>query len=325
MKLDLRNVLLVMLLGVIVYGGLVVYAGLDEVANVMKTLEWGSVAFALLLSSANYGLRFFKWNYYLGKLGVAGIPKIDSLLVFLSGFVLTVTPAKVGEVFKCAVLAKTHGVALERTAPIIVAERLTDVIAVVLLIAIGSVTFQGGLLWAALGGAAVLIALLFIFWETPLNWLFRRLRTTWLARFVPKLEAAYQELKVLVRPDALGFPSVLSIVGWGAEGYGLFVLLKGLGQDVTAALSVFVYGTATLAGALVPLPGGLGIAEALIQEQLVYIGGVTAAAATASMILIRISTLWWAVAVGFAALALLRLRLGAQFLSGTAFPEQKRS
>jgi uncharacterized membrane protein YbhN (UPF0104 family) len=69
---------------------------------------------------------------------------------------------------------------------------------------------------------------------------------------------------------------------------------------------LFIYATATLAGALVPLPGGLGVAEAMFQTQMVGLAGVTLGAATASMLMIRFATLWWAVIVGFVALAILR-------------------
>jgi hypothetical protein len=46
----------------------------------------------------------------------------------------------------------------------------------------------------------------------------------------------------------------------------------------------------------------------MIHEQLVRLGGAPTAVATASMILVRFATLWWAVAVGFVALAILRAR-----------------
>ena len=114
----------------------------------------------------------------------------------------------------------------------------------------------------------------------------------------------------LAGPAALLWPTFLSILGWGCEGFALFLLLRGFHQEVPLGVAVFFYATATLAGALVPVPGGLGVAEAMIQEQLVRLGGVAQGAATASMILIRFATLWWAVLVGFAALFVLRLRFG---------------
>jgi uncharacterized protein (TIRG00374 family) len=104
------------------------------------------------------------------------------------------------------------------------------------------------------------------------------------------------------------WPTLLSIVAWGCEGVALWVLLRGFDAPVPLGVAVFFYSTATLAGALIPVPGGLGVAEAMIQEQLVRLGGVAPGDATAAMILVRFSTLWFAVLVGFLALAVLRLR-----------------
>src|SRR5262245_21563385 len=121
----------------------------------LARFEWLAFAAALGLSCVNYWLRFQKWQYYLRRLGISGIPALDSLLVFLSGFVLTVTPGKLGEVFKSVVLAKTHGVPVARTAPIVIADRLIDVIGIVLLILLGGASFPGGLPWALAGVGAV--------------------------------------------------------------------------------------------------------------------------------------------------------------------------
>ena len=93
-----------------------------------------------------------------------------------------------------------------------------------------------------------------------------------------------------------------------SEGVALWVLLRGFGLELSTTLAVFFYATATLAGAIVPVPGGLGVAEAMIEEQLVRLGGVPHGPATAAMILVRFATLWWAVLVGFMALAILRGR-----------------
>jgi uncharacterized membrane protein YbhN (UPF0104 family) len=251
-----------------------------------------------------------KWDYYLGRLGVRDIPKLDSLLVFLSGFVLTVTPGKVGEVFKSAVLAQTHGVPAARTAPIVVAERLTDVIGVVLLIVLGSAGFEGGLPWAAAGTAGVFVGMVFILWRRPvhgvIDWLGSRPGK--LGQLAPKLSEAYEALRIIATPAALIWPTLLSIVAWGAEGVALWVLLDGFAETVSLSLAVFFYSTATLAGAVIPVPGGLGVTESMIREQLVRLGKVAVGSATAAMILVRFATLWWAVLVGFGALAVLRGR-----------------
>jgi uncharacterized membrane protein YbhN (UPF0104 family) len=319
----IRRLLVALLLGVVVYGFFVLYTGVRDIETSLERFHWSAFALALALATSNYLLRFAKWQYYLRCLGVGGVGALDSLLVFLSGFVLTITPGKVGEIFKSAVLAKTHGVPAERTAPIVVAERLTDAIGIIVLIVIGSGAFAGGLDWAIAGTLVCAVGVAFIVWERPLD-----ATTTWLetrpgrlGRIAPKLRIALRSLRVVAGPSALLWPTALSIVAWAAEGIALFVLLRGFSAPVPLGVAVFFYSTATLAGALIPVPGGLGVAEGMIQEQLVRLGGVGQGDATASMILVRFATLWWAVLVGFAALGVLRLRFPERLGRGMPVPK----
>ncbi len=297
-----------LLFAVVVYGVVVGHSGYRAVRESLSSFDWWAFAIALGLSSCNYVLRFAKWQYYLRLLGIEHVRRGHSALIFLSGFVLTVTPGKLGEVFKSAVLARTHGVPMERTAPIVLAERLTDVIAIVVLIALGSLGFQGGALWAAIGVALVALGLAFVVWDKPARSLLALLDARpRLQAFRPAFERAYQSLRVVAAPTALLWPVLLSVVGWGLEGLSLHLLLVGFGQHPSLAFSVFFYASATLAGAVIPVPGGLGVTEAMLVEQMVRVALVPHPVATAAMLLIRGSTLWWAVLVGFVALGWLRL------------------
>lgn len=305
-----RRILGALLFGVVVYGAFVVYTGLNRIQESLARFEWSAFALALALASSNYFIRFAKWQYYLSRLGIRNVAWLDSLLIFLSGFVLTITPGKVGEVFKSAVLARTHDVPAERTAPIVVAERLTDAIGVIALIVVGSGAFAGGTVWAVAGSLAVALGVGFIVWERPglalVAWLEQRHGA--LGRLGPRLRIALTSLRVVAGPTALLWPTLLSVAAWACEGIALFVLLRGFGAPVAPGVAVFFYSTATLAGALIPVPGGLGVAETMIQQQLVELGHVPAGDATAAMLLVRFATLWWAVLVGFVALAVLRVR-----------------
>jgi uncharacterized membrane protein YbhN (UPF0104 family) len=318
-----RRLLVAVLLGVVVYGFFVLYTGVRDLGSSLERFEWSAFGLALALATSNYFLRFAKWQYYLARLGVRGVGVVDSLLVFLSGFVLTITPGKVGEIFKSAVLAKTHDVPAERTAPIVVAERLTDAIGIIVLIVIGSGAFAGGLYWAVAGTIACAFGLLLIVWDGPLRaaigWM--ESRPGRLGRIAPRLHTALESLRVVAGPAALLWPTALSIVAWAAEGVALFVLLRGFSAQVPLGVAVFFYSTATLAGALIPVPGGLGVAEGMIQEQLVRLGNVGQGDATASMILVRFATLWWAVAIGFGALAVLRMRFPERLGADVAGPK----
>jgi uncharacterized protein (TIRG00374 family) len=303
-----------MLLGVVVYGAIVLYRGASEIADRLASYAWWTLGAACGLAFANYVLRFLKWEYYLAVLNIRGIPKGESFLTFLSGFVLTVTPGKVGEVFKSLILFQTRGIPIERTAPIVVAERVTDLIGVIALITVGSVSFPGGVVWASLGTAVVVLLLAFVASRRLSELLLRPLPHLPGAlgrlgqRLAPKLLHALDGLRDLTAPRRLVWPAALSIVGWSLEGVGLWTILHGFGEQPPLPLTGFFYATATLAGALVPVPGGLGVTDKLLEEQLARLGGVASATATASMLLVRFATLWFAVAVGFAALGILRAR-----------------
>lgn len=310
-----RRVLLAMLLAVVLYGGFAVWRGLGKMGDELARFEWWAFAGACGLAFSNYLVRWLKWEFYLGRLrisrkGPSGVGRVDSLLTFLSGFVLTVTPGKVGEVFKSVVLFETHGVPVARTAPIVVAERLTDVIGVVVLIVLGSLGFSGGLLWAGLGATAVVTVLVIVSSRSlsvALIGVIERLPGPF-RRVGPKLHEAYDSLATLVKPANLLVPTLLSIAAWSLECTALWTILRGFGQTTGLGLATFFYATSTLAGALVPVPGGLGVTETSLQGQLQELGQVGATTATASMILVRFATLWFAVLVGFVSLTLLKRR-----------------
>jgi uncharacterized protein (TIRG00374 family) len=310
MRDSLRRVVYVMLLGVAVYFGFAVWRGMGKLGARLEAFDWLAFAAACGLAFGNYVLRFLKWEFYLDRLKIKGISKGDSFLTFLSGFVLTVTPGKVGEVFKSVCLHETHGLAIERTAPIVIAERVTDLVGIILLIALGSAGFSGGLFWAGLGTFLVVALLVLIAWRDASLWVIGILERMPgpFRKIGPKLHAAYESLAVLVSPRNLPWPTFLSILAWLLECLALWMILRGFGETTSVMLSTFFYATSTLVGALVPVPGGLGITESALLEQLEKLGHVEPSAATGAMILVRFATLWFAVIVGFAALTLLKRR-----------------
>ena len=66
---------------------------------------------------------------------------------------------------------------------------------------------------------------------------------------------------------------------------------------IPLTFAMFVYAMAMLAGAISFMPGGLGGAEAVMVGLLVW-KGMPGADAIAATVLIRLATLWYAVAVG---------------------------
>jgi uncharacterized protein (TIRG00374 family) len=310
--------LISLLLGALVFAGLSAYADFSAVADSLGDFRWQYLPLVLLLVSCNYVLRFLKWQYYLRLIGVEGFPLRDSALTYFSGLGMVVTPGKVGEWLKCYLLRELHGTPFSRSAPIVIAERLTDCLGLAILGAAGLFVF--GSAWPAflvivLGGAFLFV----VARHRPLaRWLLRRLQgLPLLSRLSRQAEEFYESSYALLSPAALLSMTLLSAVSWGFEIIAFYVVLLGVGVDGGADLLLkasFIMPAATLASALLLTPGGLGVAEGGItglSQALLDLSRGDAAVAT---LVIRFGTLWYGVIVGLVALFFVSRRLRQQRL-----------
>jgi uncharacterized protein (TIRG00374 family) len=89
----------------------------------------------------------------------------------------------------------------------------------------------------------------------------------------------------------------LGMAGWFCECIGFSITVASLGYDVALWQTTFIYAFATFFGAVTLLPGGLGTTEGSLTGLLI-VKGIPRDAASAATIIIRLCTLWLAVAVG---------------------------
>jgi uncharacterized protein (TIRG00374 family) len=105
----------------------------------------------------------------------------------------------------------------------------------------------------------------------------------------------------LLDPRIFAVTSAMGVIGWLCEAFALHWLLIDLGADITLQQSIFVFAFAMLVGAVSMLPGGLGGTEATMFALLTLLN-VPADTALAATMIIRLTTLWFAVGLGFVAL-----------------------
>jgi uncharacterized protein (TIRG00374 family) len=306
----LNRVLLGVAAGVAVYVGFSIWADARAVGAALAGFSWTAAALGLLLAAANYLVRFVRWELYLRLLGVR-VPLAESFLIFLAGFSLTVTPGKLGEVLKAFLLRASRGVPAARTAPIVIAERFTDLVGLLALAAVGAFTFDVDRRFLAAAGALIVLGLVVISVE-PLALFFVRLagRLPGLGRRAPKIEEFYRSTAALLRPAPLAAAAVLSVVSWWFECAAFWLIVAGFpGATIGLAPATFIYAAMTIAGALSFLPGGLGVTEAGMLALLTQLGtGTGKSVAAAATFITRLCTLWFAVVLGLMALLLFARR-----------------
>lgn len=298
-----RNLIIVLVLGVSVYLALVIYADLDNLANAFRRFSWYYLPPALALVCLNYLVRFLKWQYLLRATGLR-VPAGPSFVIFLSGLTMTISPAKMGEVIKSFMLKDYQGAAISSTSPIVVAERATDVLGVVILGGAGALSYGSGrnILIVTMALMALFIGII----QTrglSLRILHAAEHVPFVRRFAEHLEEFYEGSYNLLRARHLLPTIVLSGVGWFFECIAAWLCLQGLGMDLSLLLVTFIFVIASLAGALAMIPGGLGVAEASMAGLLVA-EGATRGDAVAGTLLIRMVTFWFAIVLGIAGVSL---------------------
>lgn len=322
---NLRGKLLISILfAVVVYAGVTFFVDIRDVGESLGEFNWALLPLILVLSTMNYVFRFVKWQYYLGVIGVRKLSVRDSALVFFSGLGMVITPGKVGEWIKSYLLREVHGTPISRSAPILIAERLTDSIALLVICSAGLFVF--GDFWQAFVFVAVgALVLIFVARHRPTVMFLLRIgeRLPLIGRFVPQLEQFYESTYVLLSPRALIAMTALSTFSWFFEVLGFYYTLVGLGlsQDGELLLqATFILPIATLASAILLTPGGLGVAEASLVTLTVALVDVSKSSAAVATFIIRFGTLWFGVIIGLIAFAIVSRRLSTREASGAGPP-----
>ena len=303
--------LLLGLLAVVVFAGLLAYGDVRQIGALLARFPPGWFAAAAGLAVLNYALRYIRWAMYLRALNIRA-PHSVCLLVFVAGLALSITPGKVGELLKSVWLRQRAGVPVAQSAPAVVMERLTDVVAVGLLALVGL-----ALLPPAVGIAigAVLAVVLVAGLLAASKYGLAVLRLPVLRRWHQPLSQSQAGVRRLMAPRMLAAAVALGALAWAAEGLALWVIVLGLDEQLALTVALPISAIAALVGAITALPGGLIGFEGSMVALLIQ-AGVTVAAASAATLLTRLATLWLAVLVGLLGwLLLTRVGTGVYTLS----------
>lgn len=285
-----------------VYLGLSIYANLNELLNAFSQFKWLVFPLVLLLSLCNYTARFLKWEYYTRVLGIR-IERKMNFLIFLSSFIMAITPGKVGEVFKSYLLKEQNGTSISRSAPIILAERITDFLSLILLSLIGAFIFGYETRLIIFTGIFFILLIALISSKVvsySVIGYFEKFKS--FSKISHKVHTAYDSIYQMVRFKGLMITLILSIFSWFFECTGFYIVVNSFGTEglihVNIFAATFIYGFATIAGAVTMLPGGLGATDASIAFLLVSLQNLAQNIAVAATLIIRVATLWFAVLVG---------------------------
>lgn len=295
---------------IVTYGIAVAWGGSADTLDVLlgvDALTWIAI---LSLSLANYVIRFIRWEYYLNATTAARVPWFDHLMIYLGGFSLTTTPGKAGEALRSLYLLP-RGIGYRESIAALFTERLVDVLSILLLSLLIFTWYQSTETWVIVTVAAAAIVMIVPIIRADKTWVVSRSLATRLpdrmSRAASSIIDTFELAGRLVKGRPLPIGLVAGVIAWGAEGFGLYLVLNAMGAGIDPAPAIAVYSIALLAGALSFLPGGLGSTEAMMILLLSALGADSATAVAATLVC-RIVTLWFAVGLGAIAVGVLAAR-----------------
>jgi len=285
------------------------YADAPRMLRALASFRWEYLPLILGLTLFNYFWRFIKWQYYLRRLEVK-ISWGKSLLIFISGLSMAITPGKVGELLKSYLLKRSTGAPISRTSPVIVAERLTDGIAMLGLAATGLVLYRFG--WELLLALLVIVVVgILVIQNRPLALALLSFgeRLPVVSRIAHLIRAFYESSYTLLQWRPLLLAVLLGLVSWSGECGALYFVFTGLGVAPGFDLfikAMFILAVSSLVGSVSGLPGGLGTADGSMLGLTRLLVSTSATLGGAATLLIRFCTLWFGLGLGVIALLIFR-------------------
>ncbi|MCA9889863.1 MAG: flippase-like domain-containing protein [Anaerolineae bacterium] len=308
-----------------------------ETDGIGETLARFNVLMLLPLIGLQLVVMFFRWvewHYYLGVVGARQkLSLLDSVLIQIAGFVLVVSPGKAGELLKAVPVKAKTGIPIARVAPVILAERIIDGMAVIVILTVTLLLAGDNLNLGTYNGIDYdLISRTIIFSSAALlagGMIVVQIEP--LARFclnllkhVPVLNRLYNSLTLFYASskEIFSLRHVVPMVGVGVFVYipsvfGLFLVLLGFGFDPSWALLLkagFIVGVSSAIGALSFVPNGAGVTEISNAGMLLAFVApdhpeLTPVMAAAIALVQGLFHKWFRVIVGLAVLLIFRDRL----------------
>lgn len=268
---------------------------ISKIASTIQNFNWKVLPFVICFTLLNYSLRFIKWHFYIIQMGIKDLSLVQSARLFVAGFPLAMTPGKIGEFLKGVWLKQLTGISNPQGISIIVAELISDGLAVLFLSTLGVVAYPQYLPVFIF----VLFFLLLIIIISQIRPLANRCldfshKIPLIKKYTGTLRDFYEGTFTVFKPRTTLFAVFLGMISWFGEGVGFYLILINLGLpfgNETLANAVFILSLSTIVGAVSALPGGLGAAEVSLAGMLTLLIGMESSLAS-------VATLWFGVALG---------------------------
>ena len=301
MRFD-NTVLLIIIGTIALYGIFLFVPDFNLIQEKISNFKINYLPLILLLVSASWIPVIIKWHFLLKNCQIE-IPLAKSVAVFLSGMFFDITPGQIGALMKSQILKTSSNIPRTKTAPIVLAEKVYDLIGAIVASIIG-IIILGIHHHLIIIGILVLSTIFFFMYYRPASELFfkRITKTKFFSRYVENISEFNKIIQKSTNVKIATMCILLAITYWFIISAAVYYILIAFDINMLDYLKVIaIYATSALLGAISFIPGGIGITEGTIAG-LLTLEGISISTALILSVMIRIFVLWYPVCLGFISL-----------------------
>ncbi|MCP3774578.1 flippase-like domain-containing protein [Paenibacillus sp. MZ04-78.2] len=291
------KIVLGIIIGVVVFIVFAFFGDVNVIFNTILQIDTKSLILALVIVCCSYIIRFIKWNYLINAINIK-ISFSESFSIFFAGRALSITPGKVGELFKAYILKKRYKIDISYSSPAIIMEWFSDFFGILIIIGLSIFVFSYGyiLFFLALFFMLLITAVLQSK-KLSLRIIDYICKLSFLKKRRVQIEQLYTTIFGLLGWKTLLYIIFLSSCSWFLEALSLYIITNTLGLSLSLLHNLFIFSLGTLTGAISMLPGGLGATEVSMTGLFLYFQ-IDKSTAISLTLIARLVTLWLGVFIG---------------------------
>ncbi len=301
-----NKIWMILLFTIVTYIVMGIYVDFGKLSDTISYFQWQYFPLLITLTTIEYIIRYIKWDLFLKTAGVHLNHK-ENLFVFFSGLSMIVTPGKLGEIWKSWLIRDISGDEISKTLPVVIIDRLTDIISLVLLSFIGISYYKDGISLLIIL-SVVCIGFYFAIRSKAIS---RKLKTFLERKFgghTTNIQLMHETFNETMQPKVFVSLSMLNALAWFFECMGLYFVIIGFEQSRNILLVTFIFSFSTLVGGISMVPGGIGVAEVGISGLLI-LSGISPALSVGIALILRLGSFWYGALLGFTVYALFKTRV----------------
>ncbi len=282
------------------YVALILYSDLEEFSENFFQIQYEYLPVILSLVTIGIVVKGFRQHVLLRGIGI-DISLKENFIIFFSGLSMQATPGGLGAMIKSQYIKENYGHSLLKTMPIVFVERFHDLLSVVTVITLLSFfyTLIEIQLISIILSALLIFAYIAVSREKILFSVVNQLlKIKFLSKFIQNLFESQDTLKILLSKKITLSCWGISMIGLSFEALSIYYSFIAFNLDLDIIKTTIITFTSIVIGAISFMPAGIGLTEASLIGLLVLLK-VELVTATSLTIFIRLTTIWYATAVGF--------------------------